>query len=278
MALIPPFFFDCVVAIGEQDSKGNKSWIGTGFLFGKFVQQNPDGTKGYRVYLVTNKHVLDGFENIILRFNPQSGTTAKDYPISLSGDNNQPLWIGHPIPEVDVAVLGINAQKLQDEGMKFNFFESDESVFTMEKMKEAEITEGDYIYVLGFPMGLMDVDRQYVILRSGAIARVRDLFEGRSTSFIVDALVFPGNSGGPVVLKPEAVSIDGTKSNMSSSLIGLVKSYIPYQDVAVSQQTGKPRIIFEDNSGLSLVEPVDYILEAIEYSEQLQPQPPTKIE
>ncbi len=57
-----------------------------------------------------------------------------------------------------------------------------------------ETTEGDYIYVLGFPMGLVSVDRQHAILRSGAIARIRDLFENKSRDFMIDALVFPGNS------------------------------------------------------------------------------------
>jgi hypothetical protein len=80
---------------------------------------------------------------------------------------------------------------------------------------------------------------------------------------VVDALVFPGNSGGPVILKPELMSIEGTKSNNKSVIIGVIKSYIPYRDVAVSEQTGLPRIIFEDNSGLSIVEPIDHIIETI---------------
>jgi S1-C subfamily serine protease len=130
-------------------------------------------------------------------------------------------------------------------------------------MKNLEVTEGDFIYVLGFPMGIVAKDRQYVILRQGVIARIRDLFENRNTDFVVDAVVFPGNSGGPVILKPEVISITGTKSNPKAGLIGIIKSYIPYQDVAISQQTNRPRVVFEENSGLSLVEPVDHILETI---------------
>jgi S1-C subfamily serine protease len=275
MALIPPFFFDCVVAIGKQNPDGSKLWIGTGFLFGKFIQQRPDNQKEYKVYLVTNKHVLKNQTDIILRFNPQDDKPATDYPFKLIDKDSKNLWTGHPKDSIDVAVLAINAKHLQNEGMKFAFFESDAMVFTVDKLKEMETTEGDYIFVLGFPMGLVAVDRQHVILRSGAIARIRDLFEGRSTDFIVDALVFPGNSGGPVVVKPELVSIQGTKSNMNAGLIGVVKSYIPYQDVALSQQTGRPRIIFEDNSGLSLVEPADYIIQTIDEDEKLKPQPPT---
>ena len=39
----------------------------------------------------------------------------------------------------------------------------------------------------------------------------------------------------------------------------MVSGYIPYQDVAVSQQTGRRRIIFEENSGLGKVVPYDAI-------------------
>jgi hypothetical protein len=63
----------------------------------------------------------------------------------------------------------------------------------------------------------------------------------RSDAFLIDALVFPGNSGGPVVLRPEIVSINGTPPQNRSYLIGMVVSYQPYIDVAVSQTdpTGK---------------------------------------
>lgn len=262
MALLPPSFLDCVVAIGNP----SKNWIGTGFLFGNFTQQSEDNPK-YSIYLVSNKHVLEKQTQIILRFNPQNDNPAKDYALPLKDSTGKNIWIGHPNKNVDVAVIQINAIKLLAEGMKFSFFQSDSHVFTKEKLIEIGATEGDFIYVLGFPMGIVAKDRQHAILRGGVIARIRDLFENRSTDFIVDAFVFPGNSGGPVILKPEITSIEGTKSNKSSGLIGIIKSYIPYQDVAISQQTGRPRVIFEDNSGLSFVEPVDFILEAIKECE-----------
>lgn len=263
MALIPPFYLDCVVAIGKQIAS-SKHWIGTGFLFGLFINETPDKQKNYKIYLVTNKHVLEGHDSIILRFNPQDDKPATDYPINLKDTAGKIFWTGHPKKEVDIAVIGINASKLQTDGMKYNYFRSDDCIFTRDKLIEIGITEGDFVYVLGFPMGIVAKDRQHVILRNGVIARIRDLFENRSTDFIVDAFVFPGNSGGPVVLKPEMICIEGTKSNLTAGLIGVIKSYIPFKDVAVSQQTGNVRIVFEDNSGLSIVEPVDYILEAIE--------------
>jgi hypothetical protein len=80
---------------------------------------------------------------------------------------------------------------------------------------------------------------------------------------MIDATVFPGNSGGPVVSKPEVVSIQGTKSHDSAYLIGIRASYVPYIDVATSQQTQRPRVTFEENSWLANVYSVDCINEAI---------------
>ena len=86
----------------------------------------------------------------------------------------------------------------------------------------------------------------------------------KNVPYVVDAFVFPGNSGGPVITRPETQSIQGTKFSTKANLIGIVKSYIPYNDVAISQQTNRPRVIFEENTGLTKIEPVDYILETIQ--------------
>lgn len=258
MALIPPFFLDCVVGIGIIN-EAKKQWIGTGFLFGNFKEKINETEANYEVFLITNKHVIQNLANIFIRFNPQDDKPAKDYQISLNSNNK----IGHPNPNVDVAIIPINANLLKEEGMKFSCFNSDSNAFTKQNLIDIGTTEGDSIFVLGFPMGLIGTERQHVILRSGCIARIRDLFENRNTDYIVDALVFPGNSGGPVILKPEISNISGTKVNNKAALIGIIKSYIPYQDTAISIQTKRPRIIFEDNTGLSLVEPVDYIFETI---------------
>ncbi|WP_047419575.1 serine protease [Cellulophaga sp. Hel_I_12] len=268
MALIPPFFIDTVIAIGKQtgtDAAIRKQWIGTGFIYGTFQNVNADDpTKSdYKIHLVTNKHVLNNQENIILRFNPQNGQAATDFPLALKKADGTYVWTGHQNPQVDVAVIGLNAQMLIDAGMKFSYFKSQSDILTKQNMIDEGVSEGDFIYVLGYPMGMMPSDRQHVIVRGGIIARIRDVFENRNNSFTVDSLVFPGNSGGPVIIKPEASFIQGTKVMNKAALIGIVKSYIPYTDVAISQQTGKARITFEENSGLANVETVDKITESI---------------
>jgi len=264
MALVPPFFLDAVTAIGVGDDPSKRGWIGTGFLYGRFDKKIDDKTRTYNVFLVTNKHVIDGLNRIYLKFNSPGDGSAKDYPADLVARNGRPIWVGHPEPQVDVAVLPINANQLKEELRKYAYFQSDQHVFASDELKNEGVSEGDGVFVLGFPMGMVDAERQYVICRSGAIARIRDLLEGKTKDFLVDATVFPGNSGGPVIIRPQLGAIQGTKSVNKASLIGIVKSYVPYRDVAMSQQTRSARIVFEENSGLTAVEPVDHIRATIE--------------
>ena len=68
----------------------------------------------------------------------------------------------------------------------------------------------------------------------------------------------------PIVSRPEHISIDGTPYNTSANLIGIVSAYIPYREVLYSRQTGRERMIQEENSGLTVVHPVDRIKEVVE--------------
>jgi len=262
-ALIPPHYLNSVVAIGVRTNKNTISWIGTGFLFGKFISQTSDQISKYHIFLVSNKHVFQGKNDIYIKFNPTDDSPAQKVPLSLRVDNID-QWTGHPNPNVDVAVIQINPNVLEQQGLKFQFFRSDAQPRSIKNMKQATISEGDGIFVLGYPMGIVGKTRQYVICRRGCIARVRGFIEGADNDFLIDASVFPGNSGGPVILQPNVVAIKGTRSTAHANLIGIVKSYIPYQDSAISRQTHRARIVFEENSGLASVEPIDHIIETIE--------------
>lgn len=62
-----------------------------------------------------------------------------------------------------------------------------------------------------------------------------------------------------MVTRPEVTCIEGTKAVNRAYLLGIVAAYLPYQDVAISSQTRRPRVIFEENSGLASVFPVDHV-------------------
>ncbi|MBI4388922.1 MAG: trypsin-like peptidase domain-containing protein [Nitrospinae bacterium] len=264
MALIPPFSFNCVVAIGTRDSGKYPRWVGTGTLIGRFFKKRADGQRQYHIFIVTNKHVVEGQDSIVVRFNPLAALQAKDYDIPLVDRSGKTLWREHPGGTLDIAVIGINADFLAEENVRYDFFQSDNHLMPIAEMSALGVSEGDFIYVLGFPMGIVDPDRQYVIARSGIIARLRDALEGHKKDFLIDAFIFPGNSGGPVLYKPEIVSLEGTQSVVKPGLIGIVSGYLTYKDTAISQQTGHPRVVFEENSGLAAAVPVDFVMEAIE--------------
>jgi S1-C subfamily serine protease len=267
-ALIPPSYFDCVVAIGRNVHVIEKGvqWepIASGFLYGAPTgEKNDKGEKLYRVFLVTNRHVVQGLPELILRFNPKESRPAKEYLAPLMDAKGQQAWFSPPDPQLDVAVLSIDIDLLRKDGIKAEFFPGDDNSADIAKMKDLGVGEGDGVFVLGFPLQLVGGERNFVIARQGIVARIGDLLQGFSKTFLVDTFIFPGNSGGPVLIKPEMISVTGTKPQTSALLIGLVASFQTYQETAVSQQTGRPRITFEENAGLANVVPVDHIRAAI---------------
>ncbi|NMC80335.1 MAG: trypsin-like peptidase domain-containing protein [Chloroflexi bacterium] len=263
MALIPPFFLDCVVAIGFDTPKKTIQYSATGFLYGKFISIEGEHRK-YRIFLVTNKHVFEDSQIAWLRFNPEGNEPAKEFQLSLVDGNMKRIWLAHPNPDIDLAIIGINVRILKEQNIHFSFFKSDEHIISRAQALELGVSEGDGIFVLGFPMGIIGEKRNFVIVRQGCIARIGDTLSGNSNEFLIDTSIFPGNSGGPVVSRPEIVSIQGTNVLSKAYLLGVVAGYVPYRDVAVSAQTQQTRIIFEENSGLATVVPIDFLVEIVD--------------
>ena len=262
--MIPRPYFNCVVTLGSRAQNGSLSWIGTGTLVGRFYKIQGNGQKRYHIFIITNRHVLEHQSSLVVRFNPSERQESLNYDIPLFKKNGDPLWIGHPDSEIDIAAIGIDAEFLDENKAPYNFFQSDEHFMTTHEMAEAGVSEGDFVYVLGFPLGIASKLRHFVIARSGCIARIQPALIQDDKDYLVDAMIFPGNSGGPVVYKPEIISIGDTHSVTKPGLIGIVASYLTYSDTAISRQTGQARVVFEENSGLAVIHPVDFVLETIE--------------
>jgi S1-C subfamily serine protease len=284
-ALVPPNFMFSVVALGgpvpeiQENTLVGYRWsaVGTGFFYGHLLKPEDDPTKrAYSVYLVTAKHVVDGWNTLratigsrglesselMIRVNPVSVLSRPtDIPLSQLISLWSPGWTSDPHGK-DISVLSINIEKLKRD-YSLSFFASDTAVADREKLRELGVAAGDGTFVLGFPMGLVQNSHTAVIVREGIIARIEDLLNYGAESFMIDSFVFPGNSGGPVLLKPEVVSIKGTQYHPDPYLIGVVDAYLPYREPAVSLQTQETRVIFEENSGLANILPIDYVNDAI---------------
>lgn len=262
MPLLPSNYLDAVVAIGTGKSK-SRSWIGTGFFYGIPIGKgDSEGNQFYTVFLITNRHVITGIKQACIRLNSQADDSSKEYSFDLVAKNGKPIWVAHPDENIDIAAVWINAGFLDTERRRYSFFAEDSVVIDAAALSASTISEGDGVFILGYPMGMVG-DRHYVICRSGSIGRIRHVKEGSGKEILLDGLVFPGNSGGPVITKPELVAIQGQKPFKSAHLLGIVTSYVPYQDVAISVQTQRPRVIFEENSGLTAVHPAQLIKETV---------------
>lgn len=101
MALIPPFFLDCVVSIGVPSQNAGPTWVGTGFIVGRYIDEY-EGEKRYNTFLVTNKHVLQNKDDVILRFGNSDHSGVLDYPVKLNNESGL-IWVGNPSPDIDVA-------------------------------------------------------------------------------------------------------------------------------------------------------------------------------
>ncbi|MEW6232325.1 MAG: serine protease [Chloroflexota bacterium] len=192
---------------------------GTGFLVFRAI----DDTKG-RIFLATNKHVLHekaekrrGATRVVLYLNVKNadgsitGQTAK-LPLNL--DDGSKRWREHPNRDVDVLAFDVTPLLVQYPQIEKRW--ADYSLFVdREKMEELDITMGDEIVVIGYPLGLRQGATNVPLLRGGIIAtRIGETLEDdyRESDgtlrkrilrgFLIDGATIPGSSGSPVVLKP----------------------------------------------------------------------------
>ena len=265
MAVISNDFIESVVTISiETVGNNKKTCIGTGFLVGDLMNVC-EGRKRYGLYLITNKHVVKGKTRVLIGFNQNGGSFSYDFPVDLiEGKTNRQLYSEHINENVDIIALNINTVFLDNMKAKYHFFPLEES-YTVAEMNYNKVSEGDLVYSLGYPLNLVNTSQKNPICRLGCISRIANLYvEGSpEVNFLVDAQSFPGNSGGPVILRPELYSVEGSNPHLKASLIGILHSYISYNDPLISQQTGQVYSIMKENSGLTNVHPVDFIKDTV---------------
>ena len=256
MALIPAGYIKAIVSLGVSNE--SFAHIGTGFLYHHPMWEK-EGRTHYRAFLVTNKHVMEGGIRDV-RFNHPAYGSLEVHPISAVTDGD---WTIHP-DGADVAVIPLLSPgplTLGRNVMEAEIFVGDAGTPSANDL--TTMTEGTGVFLIGFPLALIGDARNYPIVRSGVIARIQDWLSGAEDTFLIDAPAFPGNSGGPVIVRPDTTAISGTTAITHALLIGVVSQNIRSREVAVSAQTGQQRVVFLENTGLSRVVPISAIKETL---------------
>ncbi len=243
---------------------------GTGFLV------SPDAKDPLtRLTLITAKHVMEGAylisSRVYLRYidSPKDthGNTirwelqicektlqrdAHGAPVILSDGSpvvtTRKLWTPHP--SVDLAAMQLPPTLSDSVPPDMKAFRISD-ILNDALQREWDIGASDETFILAFHPGIMNGEPSSAVIRHGTIA----FFPSGADTFLVDSFVFPGNSGSPVILKPTIVNLKGYQFTVSGNarqayLLGVVVEFIPYTDLAISPQTQRPRITFEENSGL----------------------------
>jgi hypothetical protein len=250
---------------------------GTGFL----VSSKVSGDLA-RVLLVTNKHIVhedpsvrQSATHLTCHFNVRSdGETLMPFSASASmaDPSGAPAYREHPDADTDVLAVD-NTPVISQNPNIVRKFSTYEEFSDGAKRTSLDISVGEDIVVLGYPVGLRQGGNNLPLVRQGIIAseiggtivdEVRDA-TGQTRprtlrGFLIDGGTVPGSSGSPVVLKPVPGRIVRESLHIGvppAVLLGIVAE-TRYAPIPVAQSS------IPSFAGLGLAFEVETIYETIE--------------
>jgi hypothetical protein len=243
-----------VVFLGELVSIGCKQKINpnaTGFIIKVDVV----------THLVTAKHVVVDPRNNKMRdditvfLNTKGDGKIKAVSTKTIREQVGIEWIFHANELVDIAMIPFPIDIQNDDVMiipEQNFLDIQ------------QLAELYNIFFLSFQPGVVEESKINPITRVGVVSRINE-----DSSFYIDAPAFPGNSGSPVFITPSAWRFGGKgivfgADKIAGKFIGIIGEYITHKEIAISTQTSKPRVIFEENTGISKVWSVNHMNQIIQ--------------
>lgn len=147
-------------------------------------------------------------------------------------------WVFHPNKDVDLAVLPLPPKFEKPER---GIWLPDSIIAASPKAELGDdVVFGSLPFNQPFP----------IVLRKGMVAHIDEAV------FLIDGQVFPGSSGSPVFLFQKPLKF-----------LGIVVAYRPYEDYAISQQTGDLRAVYVENSGIGVAHTSKALQEVIESEE-----------
>jgi hypothetical protein len=199
--LFDQLFFITVYLKGH--AANGDSWTGTGFVYRVPIEDE----EGDALFLVTNKHVALDADRVQVRF--ISGSDA-DFTAPRLGSCetivlSRNFFYGHPDDDIDVCVAPISqpVRELHAEG-RFVYFKTIVDTTAFDALDDGAVNAIEAVTFVGYPDGLFDSHSYLPIARHGYTATPPAVdYEGKP-QFLIDASVFPGSSGSPVVIAEQS--------------------------------------------------------------------------
>ena len=175
--------------------------VGTGFIVQHQWAEDRSGP-----FLVTNKHVVQGAKEGRLTFTISDPASEVQRPLmgqstSIDVSGGPWSWTGHPIEEVDVAALPLApvVNHLTEKG-DTPFYKSIQTHIIPKQDELEDLDAVEEVMFVGYPSGIYDRVNNLPITRRGSTATPPSVdYEGKPI-FLIDASVFQGSSGSPVLI------------------------------------------------------------------------------
>jgi len=158
-----------------------------------------------QIVLITNKHVVSGADQILIRCHTSKQETHE--PSEILIDVTIPLHntlLEHPDENIDLCAINISSIVQQAMSRETPIFYAP---ITMDIIPEGDNWQYfdaiEDVTMVGCPNGLLDTVNNLPIIRRGITATsLSKNYEGRK-EFMIDMACFPGSSGSPVFLYNE---------------------------------------------------------------------------
>ena len=239
-------------------TKNNQCAIGTGFFCGLDIV--PNDANGHKLMLISNKHVLHGSENIsesdikvIIHLNRKKDNGMPDLGNikSFNLGNFEYRYYPHPNPDIDLACFDVTS--ILSKNVHFKHIDKGH----LNPIDYRNVAPGSQVIFAGYPEDRYDVLNNLPLIRTGTIASMPDVdFNGRG-QIIIDAQVFPGQSGSPVFVK---------SANNQPYFLGVICQTMIKNSQLQILPVIIPRVKVQQVIGLGIVIKQKHVNELIDYT------------
>lgn len=189
--------------------------VGTGFIVSHNWGQDKRG-----LFLVTNKHVVDGSARASLTFTLEIENGGAKVPalgqkhfVNLSEGGG--VWTGHPSQDIDIAAMPLSplVNHLREREIH-PFFRSIQTDLIPDVPTLEDLDAVEEILFVGYPSGVYDQVNNLPVSRKGTTATHPSVDYNGQPIFLIDASVFPGSSGSPVLILNNGLSTTRTGTQL----------------------------------------------------------------
>ena len=178
------------------------TYFGTGFFY---LVPHPTDPRRRQIVIMTNKHVLDGKDNLILMCPvSDNGKPAPGNYETFTIPQPYSIAYKHPSNDVDLCAIPMT-EKLDSakaRGRNILYAPYTSNLLADDKCYD-DLRQLDTAVMIGYPSALNDNKNLQPIFRTGSFATNPSLdFQGRC-EFVLDIPNYGGSSGSPVVLFDE---------------------------------------------------------------------------